>query len=252
MNVKFLLLTIFITGAANAGVANKPFSADAVMTIPGQPKTTSKLYVGDNVVRTEVNTQNGLIVDIVYPLEGKLIKLNPQLKQYVEIPIEKQTNSLQTKTNPCYQLQNANCTQLGEENVNGRKTQKWQIITQQQGRNIRTLHWVDVERQLAVREFFDDGSMAEMVLEKNETVNKRNTEKWVRTLSRPDGSSVYSFQWYDPKLKISIREELPGGYIRELKNIKTGVQKKSLFKIPKGYSVMKPLENTNKTNQFKR
>jgi len=252
MIVKSLFLTIFITSAVNAGITDKQFSADAVITIPGEPKTTSKLYVGNNVVRTEVQTPNGLIVDIVYPLKGKLIKLNPQLKQYIEIPIEKQTESLQTKTNPCYKLQNANCTQLGEESINGQKTQKWQIVTQQQGRNTRTLHWVDIKRQLAVREFFADGSMAEMVLEKNETVNKRKAEKWVRTLSRPDGSTVQSFQWYDPQLKISIREELPGGFVRELKNIKTGLQNSALFKIPENYNAMKPVKNMNQTNQLKR
>ena len=39
-------------------------------------------------------------------------------------------------------------------------------------------------------------------------------------------------QWYDPELKIAIREELPGGYIRELRDIKTGKQEKDLFEIP--------------------
>ncbi len=253
MIVKFFILMVCLITYAHAGIADKQFSADAVITVPDAPKTSSKLYVGEDVVRTEVETQNGLIVDIIYPLKGKLIKLNPQLKQYVEIPVEKQTKAIQTKSNPCYHLQNANCVLLGDELINGHKTQKWQVITFKQGRNMRTLHWIDIDRQLAVREFFSDGSMAEMVLEKKETVNGRETEKWVRTLSRPDGSTVNSFQWYDPTLKISIREELPGGYVRELVNIKTGVQDTHLFEIPDDYHVMRRANsNTNQLNDIKR
>jgi len=240
MFAKYLILTLIIINTANASVTDKQFSADAVITIPDAPKTSSKLYVGKDVVRTEVKTKNGLIVDIVYPLEGKLIKLNPSLKQYIEIPIEKKTNNLLNRNNPCYRLQNATCTQIGNENINGQSTQKWQIVTIQQGRNVRTLHWVDTKRQLAIREFFNDGALAEMTLEKNEMINSRNTEKWVRTLSRPDGSTVNSFQWYDPQLKISIREELPGGYVRELTNIRIGKQNINLFTIPDDYEIFKP------------
>ncbi len=240
MMMKYLILVFLIINSANAALADKQFSADAVITIPGEPQTSSKLYVGHDMVRTEVKTQNGVIVDIVYPLEGKLIKLNPQLKQYVEIPIKKQTKVLQDKSNPCFRLQHATCTKMGEEKINGFNTQKWKIITLHQGKKVRTLHWVDVQRQLAIREFFNDGSMAEMVFEKNEIINNRKTEKWIRTLSRADGTTVLSYQWYDPQLKISIREELAGGYVRELKNLKIAVQNDSLFKIPDGFSDMKP------------
>ncbi|HED35592.1 MAG TPA: DUF4412 domain-containing protein [Gammaproteobacteria bacterium] len=239
MILKSLILIFGIMSLANASVPGKEFSADAVMTIPGQQKTISKLFVGNNVVRTEVNTQNGLMVDIVFPLQGKLIKINTDLKQYVEIPIESKSADEMKKINPCNRMQHATCTQLGEENINGRSTQKWQIISIQQGKNVRTLHWIDVDRQLAVREFFNDGSMAEMTLEKIETINNRKTEKWVRKISRPDGSIISSYQWYDPQLEISIKESLPGGYTRELKNIKIASQEADLFKIPDDYEVIR-------------
>ncbi len=245
MMAKCLILVFLIINTANAALTDEQFSADAVITIPGEPQTSSKLYVGLNVVRTEVKTQNGLIVDIVYPLEGKLIKLNPQLKQYIEMPIKKQTNDLQEKNNPCLRLQHATCTKLGNEKINGFNTQKWKIITLQEGKKVRTLHWVDVQRQLAIREFFNDGSMAEMILEKNEIINNRKTEKWVRTLSRADGTTVLSYQWYDPQLKISIREELVGGYIRELKNLKIAIQNENLFEIPDDFKVLES-ENINR------
>ncbi|VAW55764.1 hypothetical protein MNBD_GAMMA07-1021 [hydrothermal vent metagenome] len=236
MIVKYLALVFFIISTANAAVTDKQFSADAIISIPGKAQTSSRIYVGKNVIRTEIQTQNGLIVDIVYPLEGKLIKLNPRLKQYFEIPIEKYKNDLQINENPCYRLKNTTCTKLKEENINGLITQKWKIVALEKGKSIKTLHWIDIQRQLAIKEIFSDGSRVDMILKKNEIINNRKVEKWVRTLSRSDGLVINSFQWYDPQLKMAIREELPGGYVRELMNIKIGVQENILFEIPKNYS----------------
>lgn len=241
MNFKSLIITILLITNANtsyASIADKEFSADAVVSIPGQPSTTSKLFVGKDVVRTEIQTSDGVIVDITFPYQGKVIKINTKHEQYIEIPVEKQNKN--KDANPCHRIKDAGCTFLGKELVDGRETQKWQVIAQQDGKNARTLHWVDAKRQLAVREFFNDGSMAEMKLEKIEVINDRKTERWLRTISRPDGSTVSSYQWYDPQLEISIKEELPGGYIRELKNIKVGTQKNTLFVVPDNYKIFRP------------
>ena len=70
---------------------------------------------------------------------------------------------------------------------------------------------------------------------KKEQANGRSTEKWQRSLSQPDGKSAESYQWYDTELKIAIQEELAGGYVRELKNIKTDKQAEELFDVPTGY-----------------
>ena len=241
MIFKSLILSMMLIAVVNtsyASITDKEFSADAVVSIPGQPSTTSKLFVGKDVVRTEIQTSDGLIIDITFPYQGKIIKLNTKHQQYIEIPVQKQ--SKKQDSNPCSRIQEANCTLLGKEIVDGRQTQKWQVVASQSGKNVRTLHWVDAKRQLAVREFFNDGSMAEMKLEKNEVINGRKTERWVRTISRPDGSTVSSYQWYDPQLEISIKEELPGGYVRELKNIKVGAQKKTIFTVPDNYKMMRP------------
>jgi len=178
-----------------------------------------------------VNGQN--IIEIVYPDEGKAVLINEQLKSYKErmFPVQKKSKD----SNPCEQIQNALCEKLGTEKIDGFKTEKWQIISNNRGRKLRTLHWVDVKRKLAIREFFPDGTLAELKMLKKEKINGRNTEKWERTLSRPDGNASKSYQWYDPGLKISIKEELSGGYIRELKNIKVVRQSKDLFKTPEDY-----------------
>jgi hypothetical protein len=54
-------------------------------------------------------------------------------------------------------------------------------------------------------------------------------------VAQSGGEAMESFQWYDPQLKIAIREELPGGAYRELRNIQIGKQSASLFQIPADY-----------------
>ena len=80
-----------------------------------------------------------------------------------------------------------------------------------------------------------DGSVADLKMIRKEKINGRDTEKWERTLSRPDGQNIKSYQWYDASLEIAIREELPGGYVRELKNIEVSKQPEKLFNIPENY-----------------
>lgn len=241
MIFKSLILSVMLaslTDISYASIVDKEFSADAVVSIPGQDSTISKLFVGKNAVRTEVQTRDGVIIDIIFPFKGKMIKINTRHQQYIEMSVEKQR--VDQDNSPCNRIKNVTCALLGNEFINGRDTQKWQIVAIKQGKHIRTLHWVDVKRQLAIREFFNDGSMAEMKLEKKEKINGRKTERWIRTISRPDGSTVSSYQWYDPQLEISIKEELPGGYVRELKNIKVGIQKKTIFDVPDNYKMIRP------------
>jgi hypothetical protein len=47
---------------------------------------------------------------------------------------------------------------------------------------------------------------------------------------------MVSHQWYDPEINMNIREEMAGGYTRDIVNIKVGPQPKDLFGIPAGYT----------------
>jgi len=204
------------------------FSADAVISMPEQPVKQTKLFVSENAVRSETIVNGHNMIEIVYPDEGRAVLLNNPVKSYRE----RVFNNARKSNNPCEQIRNSLCKKLGTETIDGLKTEKWQIITNKQGRKIRTLHWIDVKRKLAIREFFPDGTVTELKIVKKEKVNGRNTEKWERTLSRPDGVITRSYQWYDTGLSIAIKEELPGGYIRELKNIKVANQPDNLFNVP--------------------
>ena len=95
--------------------------------------------------------------------------------------------------------------------------------------------WVDAERGIPVRSEAPDGTRMTLEMKGVETVNGRTAEKWEMTLERPDAPTQRSYQWYDPELELAIREEFPGGYVRELTDIRVGPQPASLFRVPDGY-----------------
>lgn len=229
----FLVCLLLISSNLFAQSKIIEFSADAVISAPQHQDKKTKLFVSANAVRSEIEANGQKIVEIVYPEEGRAILINDSLKSYrerlFERKVEKDNNS------PCDQIKNAVCEKLGNERVAGYETEKWQVISNNAGKKLRTLHWIDIKRRLAIREFFPDGSVAELKMLKKEQVNGRSTEKWQRSLSQPDGKSAESYQWYDTELKIAIKEELAGGYVRELKNIKIVKQAKELFDVPTGY-----------------
>lgn len=229
-----IFCSVLVTGHAYAESVIVEFSAEAVVSMPQQADKKTKLFVSEKAVRSEITSNGYNIVEIVYPEEGRTILINDSLKSYKEktVAIQKKKEN----NNPCDQIINAICEKLGTENINGNNTEKWQIISDKNGRKIRSLHWIDVNRKLALREFFPDGSVAELKMMNKEKINGRNTEKWSRTLSRPNGQNTTSYQWYDTGLKIAIKEELPGGYVRELKNIKISRQSDELFIVPAGYT----------------
>ena len=58
------------------------------------------------------------------------------------------------------------------------------------------------------------------------------------TTSVPNQQPMRTFQWYDAELELAVREEFPGGYVSELKNIHVGPQPDNLFVVPAGYERM--------------
>ncbi len=81
-----------------------------------------------------------------------------------------------------------------------------------------------------------DGQTMELKLIGKETIEGRPAEKWELTTTAPNQQPNSTFQWYDPELKLAVREEFPGGYVSELKNVRVGPQADDLFTVPAGYT----------------
>jgi len=213
----------------------KPFSATAVQTTP-KGVVQTRITISPKAIRNEYEQDGHKMIELIYPDENRRVMLFPGQKVFIEqyaasFPDRRVTDG----DSPCEKLPGTLCRKLGDEVVNDIETEKWEFTRVEKGKPVHTLHWIDRKRQLPIREFFADGSAIEMLFLGDDTVNKRKSEKWRMQLMSADGQRSQFLQWYDRELKLVIREEHPDGYVRELRDIKVGKQKQSLFTIPKGY-----------------
>jgi len=242
--VVFSLLIAEISLAFEVAVE---FSATAVQIAPGQPENQKRMYVGKDIVRTDSIFNNNTLIEIVNSKEQLRLFLIPAerifLQQKSPGPVRQTVSRELASKSPCAGIRNTSCEMLAKEMINNRQTEKWEFAENQGDQMHLSLHWIDVERHIVVREFLPDGTLTELVPLENELIDGRHTEKWLWRSLTPDGKMETATQWYDPELKMAIREELPGGYIRELRDIKTGTQDKELFEIPDGYKQVESLQN---------
>ena len=240
---RYLLVSLsglWLHGTAVAFNVAAEFSAQAVQQAPMRPEYHASMYVSKNAVRTDSTINGVAVVEILNSKEQTRTLIVAKDKIFLQ---QKRTpdaaDAIATKPtpeNPCAGIPQTTCQKLGVEMVNQRKTEKWEFTREFGGQTFRSLHWIDVQRRMPIREFLADGTVTELRMQGTETINGRKTEKWILQMTRSDGQQMTSTQWYDPQLKMAIREELPGGYIRELKDIKIGKQDEHLFEIPSGYT----------------
>lgn len=216
------------------------FSAESVHLGPKGQSVTSKIFVGKEGTRKEFSQEGKRMIEIMNRSKQVAWMLFPDEKIYLERRIGPPPGSKpQAKpdtTNPCAGApKSVSCRNLGVERINGRAADKWEIVSSQQGRSMRTVQWIDQERGIPIKQEFPGGS-SEYRMIGEETINGRKTEKWEYVQHQQKGSkTARTLQWYDPELKMPVREEMPGGYSRELKNIQLGPQPASLFELPQGY-----------------
>lgn len=239
------LVSLLVTDITLAIDVAIEFSAKAIQSVPARPEYQAHMYVSRNAVRTDSVLNNIPVIEIINSKTQTRSLLVPKDKIYIQQKSDKQpTINITGKSasnNPCKGLADTTCNKLGDEKINDRQTEKWEFVIKRNGQSYRSLHWIDTKRRMPVREFFPDGTVTELLFKGKEKMNGRPTEKWLMQMTRADGQQMTSTQWYDPELKMSIREEMQGGFIRELREIKTGKQDKKLFKIPAGYKKVEQL-----------
>jgi len=216
------------------------FSATAVQRAPDTEPLKMRIHVGREAVRTETERPRGRVVEILWPERGRRVMLLPERQVYMELPLR--SGGLQAilragqARDPCaWVAGEARCQDLGLEEVHGRTTRHWRITVPAPDGARTSEHWIDTERGLPLREIFADGTRLELRFVGMEERDGRQTEKWERVRTGPDRRSFRSWQWYDPGLGIAVREEIPGGFVRELTGIRIGPQDPDLFMVPPGY-----------------
>jgi hypothetical protein len=222
------------------------FSAEAVQTsAKGEQGPVAKMFVGGNGMRrTEYSQNNQRVVQIAMPEQGMMWMVFPDQGSYMErrMPSMASGGSAGKDDNPCAGQPGLNCRLLGEETIDGRQAKKWEVSANRQGQVVTTTQWIDNERGFPVRQEMPRGGVMELKMTGTEQLRGRSVEKWEMVMTPPEGQGqpIRSVQWFDPELEIAIREELPDGSVRELRNIQVGAQPESLFQVPAGYQKVEP------------
>jgi hypothetical protein len=241
--ISSFIILLFTTAMAIAGQGQVEFSADVIQSMPQQESRQGKLYVGNDQVRTDITVGGKTMIQIIDLKLQTAYMLDPEQKSYMERkagPGEMNPGggAAAKDVNPCAGMQNLACRRIGVESINGRPAEKWELENTAQRQSGKMVIWLDEERRIPVRQLLPDGATMEMRLVGREELNGRTTEKWEMKATRPGGQSSVTYQWFDPELNMNIREEQPGGFISELRNIRIGKQPADLFVVPPGFKVM--------------
>ena len=239
------ILAALLGSAAQADDGQIQFSAEMVRHGPDGKTATGRMYVGDGRTRMEMSQQGREVVRIsdrgrrmewiLFPADkGYLQRTAPPTPQGANPP----STPPSADSDPCAGMPGVTCRRLGVEDVNGRPAVKWEMSMTHEGKTLTGVQWLDQERAIPLKHQMPSGQSMELKLLGKETMEGRSVEKWEMTTSVPNQQPTVTFQWYDPQLKLAVRDELPGGFVSELKDIRIGPQPDSLFVVPEGYTPM--------------
>ncbi len=243
--VVFAACLSVVAGNVESGRSNVQFSAETVQSSPNNKLRHAQVFVGDNQVRLEYQKDNQVAVNIYDMKNGRAIFLLPEKKAYMvrQVSQDQLGNPMLPPgdMDPCAYVTNADCRQLASETLYGRPVVQWEMtLPGVDNTTVQSQLWIDTERRMPLKQIWSDGATFELRLVGTEVLHGRSTERWVSTRTGPDEKSMKSLQWYDPELQLVVREELPGGFFRELRNVRVGVQDDSLFTVPAGYQPVTP------------
>ena len=234
---------LFSGSLAQAQSGGAAFSAEIVQRGPQGQASTGKMFVGKDRVRTDM-TQNGeKIIHIVDNKKQMEWIIYPGQRSYMAMPRrgpEGESPQASPSASPCEGMQGVTCQNLGKEKVHGRQATKWQMSFEHEGKTMTGTQWIDEQRHVPLRQVMPNGQTTELRMLGMDNMNGRNVEKWEMTATRSGEEPQRAYQWYDPKLGMAIREEFPGGHLRELRNIREGDQPENFFTIPSGYREISP------------
>ncbi|QVL50469.1 MAG: hypothetical protein KFB96_08610 [Thiocapsa sp.] len=239
-----IALASALAATAHAEISGVQFSADMISQGSDGQAETVKMFVGDGRMRKEMTQQGQEVIQIIDQNRGMMWVLFPDRQTYMEqggapgegapAPAPPPT----AETDPCAGMPGLTCRRAGEEAVGGRAAVKWDMVMTHEGQSMNGTLWIDAERAIPLKHEMSNGEKMELVMVGTETMEGRQVERWEMTTTAPDQPPTRVLQWYDPELKLSVREEFPGGGVRELKSIRIGAQPDHLFAVPAGYTRM--------------
>lgn len=229
----FISVCIFLqlqVAYVEAGWFGADFSAGLVLSSKQGKPMQGRMYVGAGRVRTEIEQNGQLSIEIIDPYEGKAWLLDRKRKLYSERSVPVLTADKANSYNPCAEIDGAKCTALGIEQLNGRTANKWLV---RMGAH-ELLQWNDVKHGFPLQVVESGKIVMSRKYLGTETLEARQVERW-KAVQYSENSLIESEQWYDPELNIAIRQVAKDGSMRQLTNIQVGAQNEALFLLPQGY-----------------
>lgn len=241
---KFFLLALMTVFMPQGVLAATEFSAMTRISSAQQGDVTASVFVGESGIRSEYELGGNKLVQITDFKAGLVYLVNPALRSYKQRPITMADAAMAGKhlqssdASPCAGWPGLVCTSQGTEKINGRMAVKWSMSPDEsEGERGKAMTvWLDRQRGMPLKQVLPDGATMTRRLLGTESVNQRQAEKWEIMVRTANGTSSVSYQWYDEELGTTIREEQPGGYVRDVYDIKPGPQSASLFTVPNTYS----------------
>lgn len=228
--------------SVSAAWVGAEFSADVVQTDAQQQATQGRMYASQGRVRSEFVQGGRKVIQIVDPSRQLVYTLFPEQQNYREQHGPAPSGA---GTDPCVGLPpGMQCKKLGRETWQGRPVEGYEITGIQDGKPVQSRQWIDTERQIPLKVETPDGGKMALNFITTESLQGRTAEKWELVQTAPNMPTRSLFQWYDPQLGLAIKEEMPGGFVRELRNIQLAPQDVQLFALPPGYQPL-PQVNAN-------
>jgi len=239
--VKGLALSLLLSAlplVQAAPPAAVEFSADTLQTDPQNNQRSGRIYVGKQHIRSETQQNGQPVVSIIDTEQKTTWVLYPQQRSYIEYGGAGAVPDTRNGS-PCDGIPGAECRRLGEEEIQGRAAVKWSVTVPGQGGSVQSIQWIGKQRSILLRQEIQGGPVMEQKMLGVEQLQGRDVEKWEMVVTQ--GTQQHrSTRWFDPQLNLAIREQNPGGYLRELRNIQVGAQPPELFTIPADYRKIVP------------
>ena len=142
------------------------------------------------------------------------------------------------------------CRRVGVDQVAGCSAVQWEMSVTREGKTLTGTQWLDVERGLPLKHAMPNGQAMELKQLGTETIAGRAVEKWEMTVTMPNQTPVRTLQWFDPVLKLAVREEFTGGNVRALQQITLGKQPDEYSKFQRITRAWKHRQQRNNNSVF--
>jgi hypothetical protein len=236
------LLTLYYSATTQA----LSFTADVVQ-IKGDDLTHARVFWLDGRVRFEYLEQGVQMAQIFDAKNNRAIWLDTEKKVYIQRESTKTGQEQQKQAgkpavkqsyNPCDSYKLAECVKLKSAEINHRKTDKWLITFNVDGRDEHMFQWIDKKHLIPVRQENPDGSILDASIVDDVEVDGRKAYKVEMLSIAPDGNRTSRIQWYDSELNVIVRQQDDDGTVEELRNIKLEAVSEDKFAIPEGYEAL--------------